>query len=121
MFKTYTTKLSIFGLALITSTITGLVLMHGTALAAPATFTVTNTNDTGAGSLRQAIDDANNNANPSDMDIIDFNIAGSGVHKITLASDLPYINEKVTIDGYMKSIWVFVQAYLWNVRYQFFE
>lgn len=103
MFKTYTTKLSIFGLALITSTITGLVLMHGTALAAPATFTVTNTNDTGAGSLRQAIDDANNNANPSDMDIIDFNIAGSGVHKITLASDLPYINEKVTIDGYTQT------------------
>lgn len=100
MFKTYTTKLSIFGLALITSVITGLALMHGSALAAPATFTVTNTNDSGAGSLRQAIDDANNNANPSDMDIIDFNIAGSGVHKITLASDLPNITEKVTIDGY---------------------
>lgn len=103
MFKTYTTKLSIFGLALITSTITGLVLMHGTALAASATFTVTNTNDTGAGSLRQAIDDANNNANPSDMDIIDFNIAGSGVHKITLASNLPNITEKVTIDGYTQT------------------
>lgn len=103
MFKTYTTKLSIFGLALITSMITGLVLINGTALAAPATFTVTNTDDSGAGSLRQAIDDANNNGNPSDMDIIDFNIAGSGVHKITLASDLPNITEKVTIDGYTQT------------------
>lgn len=37
--------------------------------AAAATFTVTNTNDSGAGSLRQAIDDAN------DGDIINFDLA----------------------------------------------
>ena len=39
----------------------------------PQTYTVTNTNDSGAGSLRQAIIDANAN---SGTDTIDFNIAG---------------------------------------------
>ncbi len=43
------------------------------------TFTVTNTGDSGAGSLRQAILDAN--ASPG-LDTIQFNIAGSGVHTI---------------------------------------
>jgi hypothetical protein len=70
------------------------------ASAAPATFTVTNTNDSGAGSLRQAITDANANANPADMDMIEFNISGGGVHTITLATDLPLVNEKATINGY---------------------
>ncbi|MCA9344899.1 hypothetical protein KC946_03615, partial [Candidatus Saccharibacteria bacterium] len=85
----------------------GLVLLQSItptkAHAAPATFTVTNTNDSGAGSLRQAITDANSNANPSDMDVIDFNIAGSGVQTISLASQLPNITEKVTIDGYTQT------------------
>ncbi len=70
------------------------------AAAAPvigATFTVTNTNDTGAGSLRQAIDDAN--ATPG-ADTITFNIPGAGVHTITPQSLLPIISETVTIDGY---------------------
>src|SRR5262245_51677513 len=62
-----------------------------------ATFTVTNTNDTGAGSLRQAIDDAN--ATPG-ADTIVFNIPGAGVHTITPQSLLPIVNEAVTIDGY---------------------
>lgn len=68
--------------------------------AAPATFTVTNTNDSGAGSLRQAILDANSNGNASDMDVIEFAIAGSGVQTIAVASDLPTITEKTTINGY---------------------
>ena len=71
-----------------------------TLSAAPATFTVTNTNDSGAGSLRQAIEDANNNGNPSDMDTIEFNIPGSEVHTINIQSDLPLVTEKLTIDGY---------------------
>ena len=50
-----------------------------------ATFTVTNTNDSGAGSLRQAILDAN--ANPG-LDTIAFNIPGSGVHTITPPSTM---------------------------------
>ncbi len=61
------------------------------------TFTVTTTNDSGAGSLRQAILDAN--ANPG-ADTIDFDIAGSGVHTISPLTVLPTITEQVTIDGY---------------------
>ncbi|MFN9420110.1 MAG: DUF4347 domain-containing protein, partial [Pirellula sp.] len=61
-----------------------------------ATYTVTNTNDTGAGSLRQAILDANANAG---ADIIVFNITGSGTQVINVASVLPTITDQVTIDG----------------------
>ena len=46
---------------------------------APTTFTVTTTADSGPGSLRQAILDANALVGPDD---ILFNIAGSGVQKI---------------------------------------
>jgi len=62
-----------------------------------ATFTVTNTNDSGAGSLRQAILDAN--ANPG-ADTIAFNIPGAGVHTIMPATPLDTITEAVAIDGY---------------------
>jgi len=60
-------------------------------------FTVTNTNDSGAGSLRQAILDANANAG---SDIITFNIPGSGVQTITPTTLLPDITDPVIIDGY---------------------
>ena len=60
-----------------------------------ATFTVTNTNDSGAGSLRQALLDAN--ANPG-TDTIVFSI-GSGVQTITLATIFPTITDPVSIDG----------------------
>ena len=61
-----------------------------------ATFTVTNTNDTGSGSLRQAIIDANTAAG---ADIINFNI-GTGTRTIApLSGDLPNIIDPVTIDG----------------------
>ena len=62
-----------------------------------ATFTVTNVNDAGAGSLRAAILDAN--ANPG-ADTIGFNIPGTGVHTISPLSALPPITDAVTIDGY---------------------
>ncbi|MFM7071860.1 MAG: DUF4347 domain-containing protein, partial [Planctomycetota bacterium] len=62
-----------------------------------AAFTVTNTNDSGAGSLRQAILDANSLAG---TDTISFNISGSGLQTIVLASALPTITDIVTIDGY---------------------
>jgi hypothetical protein len=70
------------------------------ANAAPVTFTVTNTDDSGPGSLRQAITDANSNGNPADMDVIEFNIPGSEVHTINILTDLPAVTEKLTIDGY---------------------
>ncbi len=60
-----------------------------------ATFIVNNTNDTGAGSLRQAILDANANAG---SDLITFNI-GTGLKTITPASKLPDITDPVVIDG----------------------
>ena len=50
----------------------------------PATFTVTNTNDSGAGSLRQAILDANARANTADT--IAFNIAGAAPFTIAACS-----------------------------------
>ena len=67
-----------------------------------ATFTVTNTNDSGAGSLRQAILDANANAG---ADLIQFNISGGGPHTIALLSELPTITESVTIDGWSQTGW----------------
>lgn len=60
-------------------------------------LSVTTTADSGPGSLRQAILDANVDAN---TDIITFNIAGTGPHVITLASALPDIIHPLTIDGY---------------------
>ncbi len=62
-----------------------------------ATYTVTTTADSGAGSLRQAILDANGNAG---ADTIAFAIVGSGVHTIAPATALPSITEALTIDGY---------------------
>ncbi|MEQ1829122.1 MAG: DUF4347 domain-containing protein, partial [Pirellula sp.] len=61
-----------------------------------ATYTVTNTNDSGAGSLRQAILDANAN---SGADIIVFNISGTGVHTITPTTAFATIAGQVTIDA----------------------
>ena len=69
-------------------------LFPATALAA---ITVTNTNDTGAGSLRQAIIEANTTPG---LDSIVFNISGGGVHTITPTSPLPAITGPVLIDGY---------------------
>jgi Ca2+-binding RTX toxin-like protein len=64
-------------------------------------FVVSNTADSGANSLRQAITDANSTANlTAGADVIQFNIAGSGVRTISPTSILPSITEAVTIDGY---------------------
>jgi hypothetical protein len=63
---------------------------------AATTFTVINTDDSGAGSLRQAIIDANAATGP---DTIAFSIPGTGVHTITLQTDLPMITDPVNIDG----------------------
>lgn len=62
-----------------------------------ASMTVTTTNDSGTGSLRQGILDANASLG---FDTISFNIPGSGVHTIDLQSVLPPITDPVTIDGY---------------------
>ena len=74
-----------------------LVALLASAGAFATTYTVMTTADSGAGSLRQAILDAN--ANPG-ADTIDFNITGSGVHTIAPATALPTITEAATINGY---------------------
>ncbi|MCZ6834674.1 MAG: right-handed parallel beta-helix repeat-containing protein [Planctomycetota bacterium] len=61
-----------------------------------ATYTVINTNDSGAGSLRQAINDAN--ANPG-TDFIHFNIPGAGTHTIFPMSPLPWLIGVASVDG----------------------
>ncbi len=73
-------------------------LLAGSAQPAyAATIAVTNTNDSGAGSLRQAILDANASAG---TDTIEFNIPGAGPHTIQPTSALPTITDPVIIDGY---------------------
>lgn len=62
---------------------------------APATFTVTNTNDNGAGSLRAALNSANNTAG---ADTIQFSI-GTGKQVIRPTKALPAVTETVTIDA----------------------
>ena len=62
---------------------------------APATFTVTNTNDAGAGSLRAAISSANAAVG---TDTVAFAI-GSGLQTINLLSALPAISGQVIIAG----------------------
>lgn len=61
-----------------------------------ATFTVSATADAGPGSLRQAILDTYTTAGPH---LIQFNIPGSGVRSIGLASALPAVLSNTTIDG----------------------
>lgn len=65
--------------------------------AAGGSFVVTNTNDGGTGSLRDAILLANSTPG---LDTITFNISGSGVQTINLLTPLPTITEEVVIDGY---------------------
>jgi MBG domain (YGX type)/Bacterial Ig-like domain (group 3) len=86
--------------------VTGLEINHNLDLLAAATLgrgtweislppVVTNTNDSGPGSLRQAILDANAHAG---RDAIDFEI-GSGAKTITLLSPLPAITDPVVINA----------------------
>jgi hypothetical protein len=87
------------------------------AFAQAATLTVTTNADPsvadGVCSLREAITSINAGANSGDCvasgtynggsgvpDVINFNIAGAGVHTIALASSLPAITNTTTIDGY---------------------
>src|SRR5438034_6407845 len=71
-----------------------------TLLAVACSPIVTNTNDTGSGSLREAINCANTD---SVLDTISFNIPGTGVKTISPASSLPIITSPVVIDGYTQT------------------
>jgi hypothetical protein len=73
------------------------VLASVVSSALAADFVVINTNNSGPGSLAQAIADAN--AAPG-RDNISFNIPGAGVHVIDESTALPEITDPVIIDGY---------------------
>lgn len=78
-----------------TALLAGIVVAAAFATPAlAANFVVTNTNDSGAGSFREAVILANGNAGP---DQIVFNAALTGV--VALGSDLPVITDEVTITG----------------------
>jgi hypothetical protein len=63
----------------------------------PATFLVSNTNDSGSGSLRQAILDTNSTAASGDQ--IDFQIGSGGVQTIAPLTPLPAITAPVFLNG----------------------
>lgn len=107
MLKTIPSLASNFGKIFCAGALSVLIL-SGFSLLTPklqthaATFTVTNTNDEGPGSLAQAIADANNNPG---IDIITFNIPGPGPHKIIYRTEIvggrnnPAITEGLIIDA----------------------
>ncbi|MEN3369511.1 MAG: hypothetical protein V7609_1654 [Verrucomicrobiota bacterium] len=67
------------------------------SMAAAADFLVITSSDSGPGSFRQAILDANASPGP---DRVVFNIPGAGVQVISVLSSLPQITDSLVIDGY---------------------
>jgi hypothetical protein len=85
----------------------GIFMLLLAAMSSPAfadTFVVTNALDSGAGSLRQAILDANSHQVTGGTacagHTITFNIAGAGTHTIQPLSPLPRINIAIAFNGY---------------------
>lgn len=74
--------------------------VDGACVDSPTPLEVTNTNDSGAGSLRQAL--LNAQLRPG-ADTINFAIAGGADQTIQLGSDLPAIREPVTINACTQS------------------
>lgn len=62
----------------------------------PSNLIVTNTNDNGPGSFRQALYDSNTTLVE---DSVSFNISGVAPHTISLSSELPLIEASLVIDG----------------------
>ncbi|MDW8308412.1 MAG: hypothetical protein RMK20_03465, partial [Verrucomicrobiales bacterium] len=84
-----------------TKTILGVIALQlGSVGLHAATFTVTTTNDSGPGSLREAILQANANAG---QDTIAFDLPGAGVRVIRPLSPLPQITDSVVLDGYTQT------------------
>ena len=78
-------------------------LFHETGAQPVGIFTVTNTNDAGPGSLRQALIDANE---AQGLDLVRFDISGVGPHVIkpqgieATPYGLPIVEDPVIIDGF---------------------
>ena len=83
------------GVVLCLSLVAGMLFLPITSANA-ASFVVTNIDDQGQGSLRQAILDANANLGADD---ITFAIPASGAQTISPQSPLPAITEQVSIDA----------------------
>ena len=79
-------------------TVSKLGVWQSANLTAGQDFVVTNADDHGPGSLREAIINANANLAPS-PDRILFNIPGPGVKVIHLLTPLPEISDRLVIDG----------------------
>src|SRR5438309_219009 len=75
---------------------TSLFALLGAQSARGASYVVTTTADSGPGSLRQAILDANATPGP---DTISFAIPGAGTHTISLLSPLPFVSDPAVIDA----------------------
>jgi parallel beta-helix repeat protein len=91
------TTVKVLAIAVLMAVLAASLLVAAKPSYASTTFTVINTKDSGAGTLRQAMFDAN--ITPG-ADVINFNIAGTGVKTITPTTALPKITEAVTINGY---------------------
>ncbi len=76
--------------------ISTLVLGFANELICQSSLSVTTIDDSGPGSLRQAILDANSTAG---LDTIEFDIPGTGLHVISLASPLPEVTAPLAIDA----------------------
>jgi len=87
----------LLAIAVLVAAIAVSLMLEARPAYASTTFTVTNTNDSGPGSLRQAILDANDT---SGADVIEFDIPGGDVHTISPTSALPTVTGPVTINGY---------------------
>jgi hypothetical protein len=95
---------AISGVAHARAAFLGVIVIAAMPLARANTFTVTTTADSGVGSLRQAILDANamtvtGGTACAPHDIV-FNIVGTGVRTIRPTSPLPAIAIPITLDGY---------------------
>lgn len=82
--------------SILTGLLTAAFAMAGVAPAWAVSSVVTNTNDSGSGSLRAAIASANGD---TAADTISFDIPGSGPHFIQLASELPHVAHSTNITG----------------------
>src|SRR3954452_7414020 len=76
-----------------------IITVLSAAGAQAATFSVVNTLDSGAGSLRQAILNANGAAGADSISFDTVALTGPGLQTITLATALPQITGPLTIDG----------------------